>query len=447
MCQQLVSVTFSCSAAHPRCSRRLTLRESVRLSSTSQHGCSTHINPPWQGNSAFSIFVQVFAHLHAALFRILPGNAGKLAQPTMDHASEIENAPDADQDAALLCSVSDQMHLDAHQVASVFAPHPSCGRFRSTAATARCRLIGESSTNDTGRDSCKVQSYFFANRRFSHEEPRSPPYVLQVGVSVRMTGSVIAHPVQRPHALQSSLCAVPSHDRSRVPVFSTDSDAIALQRHVLGKSQQSKETHHSANCPCCSGSITTGGKHATARTGSATPTRLSAQPAGLQRLLQAKPACNPASQTATCTYSSLPSKGSHPLPRGSRKTRCTNLVHSTPLSANTATMTKQKPRSAASPASSMFPPSPTERGPRSAAKPAYSRHHSPGQVRGEKADSAAEAELNALRQENAKLQSQVAHLRSLRSQEEAARDSVFSPDMPQVSDSCLLKDASLWAPL
>ncbi len=228
---------------------------------------------------------------------------------------------------------------------------------------------------------------------------------------------------------------------------STNSGAIALQRHVLGKSQQSKETHHSANCPCCSGSFTTGGKHATAKAGSATPTRPSAQAVGLQHLLQPKSACNPASQIATCPYSSLPSKGSHPLPRGSRKTRCTNHVHSVPLSANTATSTKQKPRSAASPASSMFPPSPTERGPRSAAKPAYSRHYSAGQVRGEKADSAAEAELKALRQENAKLQSQLARLRSLRSQEEAARDSDFSPDMPQVFDSCLLKDASLQAPL
>ena len=176
----------------------------------------------------------------------------------------------------------------------------------------------------------------------------------------------------------------------------------------------------------------TRGKHATARAGSATPTRLCVQPAGLQHLLHAKSACSPAIQIATCPYSNLPSKGSHPLPRGSRKTRCTNLVHSTPLSANTATTTKQKPRSAASPASSMFPPSPTERRPQSATKPAYSRHHSAQQVRGEKADSAAEAELNALRQENAKLQSQLARLRSLRSQEEAARDSAFSSDMSQV---------------
>ncbi len=205
-----------------------------------------------------------------------------------------------------------------------------------------------------------------------------------------------------------------------------------MQRHMLGKSQQSEETNHSANCPCCSGSIRTRGKLATARAGSATPTRLSAQPVGLQHLLQSTSACNPAKQIATCPYSISPSKGSHPLPRGSRKTRCTNHVHSTPLSANTATTTKQKPRSAAIPVSSMFPPSPTERGPRSAAQPAYSRHHSAGQVRGEKADSAAEGELKALRQENAKLQSQLARLRSLRSQEEAARDSDFSADMPQV---------------
>ena len=141
----------------------------------------------------------------------------------MDHASEIGNAPDVNQDAALLCSVSDQMHLDAHQDASVFAPHPSCGRFRSTAATARCRMIGESSTNDSERDSCKVQSSFFTNERLSHEEQRSPSYVLQVGVSIRMTGSVSAHPVKLPHALQSSLCAVTSHDhscnRSLLPKF------------------------------------------------------------------------------------------------------------------------------------------------------------------------------------------------------------------------------------
>ena len=205
-----------------------------------------------------------------------------------------------------------------------------------------------------------------------------------------------------------------------------------MQRHVLGKSQKSEETHHSANCPCCSGSITTRGKHGTAKAGTATPTRLCTQPAGLQHLLQPKAACNPASQTATCPYSSLPSKGSHALPRESRKTRCTNHVHSTPLSANTATTTKQKPWPAAGPGSSMFPPPPTERGPRSATKPAYSRHHSAGGVRGEKLDSAAEAELKALRQENAKLQSQLARLRSLRSQEEAVRDADFSPDMPQV---------------
>ena len=214
----------------------------------------------------------------------------------------------------------------------------------------------------------------------------------------------------------------------------------------MGNSQQSKETHHSANCLCCSGSVRTRGKHATAKAGPATPTRLKAQPAGLQHLLQPTSACNPASQIATCPYSSLPSKGTRPLPRGSRKTRCTNLVHSTTLSANTATTIKQKPRSAAGPASSMFPPTPTERGPRSATQPAYSRHHSAGQVRGEKADSAA-AELKALRQENAKLQSQLARLRSLRSQEEAARDADFSPDMPQVLNSCLLNGASVQTPL
>jgi len=224
---------------------------------------------------------------------------------------------------------------------------------------------------------------------------------------------------------------------------STNSDAIAVQRHMLSKSPQSEETNHSVNCPCCSGSIRIRGKLATARAGSATPTRLSAQPVGLQHLLQPKSACNPASQIATCPYSISPSKGSHPLPRGSRKTRCTNHVHSTPLSANTATTTKLNPRSAAIPVSSMFPPSPTDRGPQSATKPAYSRHHSAGEVRGEKADSAAEAELKALRQENAKLQSQLARLRSLRSQEEAARDSEFSPDMLQVFDSCLLKGGSL----
>ncbi len=219
-----------------------------------------------------------------------------------------------------------------------------------------------------------------------------------------------------------------------------------MQRHVLGKSQQSEETHHSANCPCCSGSIRTRGKLATARAGSATTTRLSAQPVGLQHLLQPKPACNIASQIATCPYSSLPSKGSHPLARSPRKTRCTNHVHSTPLSANAATTTKQKARSAASPASSIFPPSPTEHRPRSATKPVNSRHPA-GQVRGDKADSAAEAELKALRQENAKLQSQLARLRSLRSQEEAARDSDISPDMPQVFEFCLLNHASLQAPL
>ena len=229
--------------------------------------------------------------------------------------------------------------------------------------------------------------------------------------------------------------------------FSTNSDVIAVQRHILGKSQQSEETHHSANCPCCSGSIRTRGKHAITKAGPATPTRLNAQPAGLQHLLQPKPACNPASQIATFPDSSLPSKGSLRLPRGSRKTRCTNHVHSTALSANTATTTKQKPRSAAGPASSMLPPSPTERGPRSATKPAYSRHHSAGQARGEKADSAAEAELKALRQENAKLQSQLARLRSLRSQEEAARDADFSSDMLQVLNSCLLNGASVQTPL
>ena len=132
----------------------------------------------------------------------------------MDHASENGNAPDVAQDAALLCFVSDQMHLDAHQDTSVFAPHLPCGRFRSTAAIARCRSIGESSNHDTERDSRKVQSSFFTNERFSHEQPRSPCYVLQVGVSVRKTGSVSAHPVSLLHAPQSSLCAVNLHDRS-----------------------------------------------------------------------------------------------------------------------------------------------------------------------------------------------------------------------------------------
>ncbi|DBA86463.1 TPA: hypothetical protein ACH3X2_005446 [Trebouxia sp. C0005] len=182
----------------------------------------------------------------------------------------------------LLCSVSAQMHLDAHQDA--FAPHPSFGRFRSTAGNARCRVIGASSNNDTEGHSRKAT-----------------------------------------------------------------------------------------------------------KAGSAAPTRLSAQPVGLQDLLQPKSVCNPASQIATRPYSSLPSKGSHHLPRGSQKVRCTNRVHSTPL-ANTAKSTKQTPRSAASLTSSTYPLSPTEHRPQSAAKLAYSRHHSAGQVRGEKADSAAEAE-------------------------------------------------------
>lgn len=115
MCQQLVSVTFSCSAAHPRCSRRLTLRESVRLSSTSQHGCSTHINPPWQGNSAFSIFVQVFAHLHAALFRILPGNAGKLAQPTRQRSKTLLTPTRMRPCCALSVIKCIWMHIKLHQ--------------------------------------------------------------------------------------------------------------------------------------------------------------------------------------------------------------------------------------------------------------------------------------------------------------------------------------------
>jgi len=209
-----VTVTIFCA----RCSRGLTLHASVSVNVNvlvnCQHCCSTHIKFSWKGNSAPRIFVQTFAHLHAALFRILSRIAGKLVQATMDHASEIGNAPDVDQDAALLCSVSDQMHLDAHQDASVFAPHSSCGRFRSTAATARCRMIGESSTNDTEKDSRKVQSSFFTKERLFHVEQRSPSYVLQVGVSVRMTGSVSAHPVQLPHALQSSLCAATLHDQS-----------------------------------------------------------------------------------------------------------------------------------------------------------------------------------------------------------------------------------------
>ena len=128
----------------------------------------------------------------------------------MDQASEIGTTPDVDQDAALLCSVSDQMHLDAHQKASVCAPHPSRGRFRSSATTARCRVIGESSTKDSERDSRKLQSSFFTNERLSHKQQRSPSYVLQVGVSVRKTGSVSAHPVSLLHALQSSLCAITS---------------------------------------------------------------------------------------------------------------------------------------------------------------------------------------------------------------------------------------------
>ena len=128
----------------------------------------------------------------------------------MDQASEIGITPDVDQDAALLCSVSDQIHMYAHQNASVCAPHPSRGRSRSTTATARCRMIGESSTKDTERDSRKVQPAFFTNETLSHEQQSSPSYVLQVGV--RKTGSVSVHPVSLLHALQSSLCAVTSHD-------------------------------------------------------------------------------------------------------------------------------------------------------------------------------------------------------------------------------------------
>lgn len=119
----------------------------------------------------------------------------------MDQASEIGITPDVDQDAVLLCSVSDQMHLDAHRYASACAPHPSRGRSRSTTATARCRMIGESSTKDTERDSHKVQASFFADESLPHEQQRSPSYVLQVGVSVRKSGSVSAHPVSLLHAL------------------------------------------------------------------------------------------------------------------------------------------------------------------------------------------------------------------------------------------------------
>ena len=195
----------------------LTLHESAPGSRQRPGQLSTYVAVltfSWQGTSASRVFVQILAHLHAALFCILSGITGKLVQATMDQASEIGTTPDVDQDAALLCSVSDQMHLDARQKASVCAPHPSRGRFRSSVTTARCRMIGESSTKDTERDSRKVQSSFFINERLSHEQQRSPFYVLQVGVSVRKTGSVSVHPVSLLHALQSSLCAVTSHDHS-----------------------------------------------------------------------------------------------------------------------------------------------------------------------------------------------------------------------------------------
>ncbi|DBA76882.1 TPA: hypothetical protein ACH3X1_009484 [Trebouxia sp. C0004] len=59
-------------------------------------------------------------------------------------------------------------------------------------------MIGESSTNDTERDSCKVQSPFFTNERLSYEEQRSPSYVLQAasrqGPSMPQPELVQPHP-------------------------------------------------------------------------------------------------------------------------------------------------------------------------------------------------------------------------------------------------------------
>ena len=62
-------------------------------------------------------------------------------------------------------------------------------------------MIGERSTKDTERDSHKGQASFFADQSLPHEQQRSPSYVLQVGVSVRKSGSVSAHPVSLLHAL------------------------------------------------------------------------------------------------------------------------------------------------------------------------------------------------------------------------------------------------------